>query len=110
MRYNTMFPGIRVEGYDYYGHMVVNENSALVSMTLDEASAAMNCYPYIGSFVGMSERTLSNGSAVFTDLIGYCRSGAAYDLVFSVSGMRNMSVTQVSFQSCLKGDPGTGQT
>ena len=62
-------------------------------MTLDEASAAMNCYPYIGSLVGMSERTLSNGSAVFTDLIGYCRSGAAYDLVFSVSGMRNMSVT-----------------
>jgi hypothetical protein len=47
---------------------------------------------------------------VFTDLIGYCRPGAAYDVVFSVSGLHNSSVTQVSFQSCLKGDEGTGQS
>ena len=110
LRYDTMFPTVTVEGYDYYGQRIVTEDRSLVSMVLDKTTAASNCYPYLGSLVGMSERSLLNGSVVFTELIGYCRPGAAYDLVFSVSGLQNSTVTQVSFQSCLKGDQGTGQT
>jgi hypothetical protein len=110
LRYDKMFPAIKVAGYDYYGQMVVTENSAVVSLALDKYTAASNCYPYIGSLVGKSERTFLNGMVVFTDLIGYCRPGAHNDLVFSVLGLLNSSVTQVTFQSCLKGEKATGQS